>query len=53
MFDLNNIETLKRLEDFWIKMVLDNINTNFIGFLIGNKRDLEKVEGIVIIVKRL
>lgn len=40
MFDISKIESLKRLQDFWIPQVLENINSNFIGFLIGNKRDL-------------
>ena len=42
VFDLNNINTLYTINDYWIKNVLDNIDDECNFLLIGNKSDLEK-----------
>lgn len=53
VFDLSKQESLKRLRDFWIPQVLENIHSHFIGFLIGNKRDLKSDDSTADLVQEL
>lgn len=41
IFDLNNVESLYNINNYWKKNVEDNVE-NCMYFLIGNKSDLEK-----------
>jgi small GTP-binding protein len=40
VFDLSSLDSAKRLRDFWIKQVSENMSQPLTGYLVGNKRDL-------------